>query len=119
MPRQPWRVRCGAHRSTDGQRCTAWAIRGGYVCVKHGGRAPQVRGEAEFRLAWDRAWLRYADLLGRALRELDRRMATEPDVVRAQTLAYLREGGRRLAEFRAVNGRGPRNAAERRLILPP
>ncbi len=97
---------------------TVWPTRASYVCRMHGGAAGQVRERAARRLAWDRAWLRYADLLGRALRELDRRMATEPDVVRAETLAWLREGGERLAEFRAVNGRGPRNAAERRLILP-
>lgn len=88
------------------------------MCRVHGGAVGQVREGAARRLARHRAWLRYAELLGRALRELDQRMATEPDVVRAETLAWLREAGERLEEFRAVNGRGPRNAAERRLILP-
>lgn len=41
--------RCRAHRK-DGQPCRAWAIRGGYVCRKHGGAAPQVRAKAEQRL---------------------------------------------------------------------
>jgi hypothetical protein len=41
--------RCSAHR-TSGEACGNYAIRGGYVCVAHGGRAPQVRGKAATRL---------------------------------------------------------------------
>jgi len=40
--------RCHAHRS-DGKPCRAWAITGGYVCMAHGGAAPQVRQEAAIR----------------------------------------------------------------------
>lgn len=41
--------RCRARRS-NGQPCRAWAIRGGFVCRKHGGAAPQVRAKAEARV---------------------------------------------------------------------
>lgn len=44
-----WAVRCRGHRG-DGSPCKRWAIRGGYVCPSHGGRAPQVRRAAERRL---------------------------------------------------------------------
>lgn len=44
-----WAVRCRGHRG-DGSRCKRWAIRGGFVCPSHGGRAPQVRRAAERRL---------------------------------------------------------------------
>jgi len=40
--------RCHARRS-DGRPCRAWAITGGYVCMAHGGAAPQVRHEAAVR----------------------------------------------------------------------
>ena len=54
-------VRCSAHRSRDGQPCQAWAVRGGSVCVAHGGAAPQVRLAAQRRLAieaWERGYFR-------------------------------------------------------------
>lgn len=44
-----WAVRCHGHR-IDGSPCKRWAIRGGYVCPSHGGRAKQVRRAAERRL---------------------------------------------------------------------
>lgn len=44
-----WAVRCHGHRS-DGSPCKRWAIRGGFVCPSHGGRAPQVRRAAGRRL---------------------------------------------------------------------
>jgi hypothetical protein len=44
-----WAVRCRGHRP-DGSRCKRWAIRGGFVCPTHGGRAPQVRRAARRRL---------------------------------------------------------------------
>jgi hypothetical protein len=40
---------CTAHR-TNGEPCRAPSIRGGHVCVVHGGRAPQVRQSAEERI---------------------------------------------------------------------
>jgi hypothetical protein len=58
-----WAVRCRGHRG-DGSACKRWAIRGGYVCPSHGGRAPQVRRAADrrlFEIAAHRtlaAWLR-------------------------------------------------------------
>lgn len=44
-----WAVRCRGHRP-DGSPCKRWAIRGGFVCPTHGGRAPQVRRAARLRL---------------------------------------------------------------------
>jgi hypothetical protein len=44
-----WAVKCRAHRS-NGMPCKRWAIRGGFVCPPHGGRARQVRRAAEMRL---------------------------------------------------------------------
>ncbi len=46
-----WKVKCSGHRKRDGQPCENWAIRGGTVCAKHGGRAPQVKVAARRRLA--------------------------------------------------------------------
>jgi hypothetical protein len=36
-----WRERCSGRRR-DGQRCRALSIPGGFVCLLHGGGAPQV-----------------------------------------------------------------------------
>lgn len=44
-----WRVRCRAHRKS-GERCKRYAIAGGWVCMAHGGAAPQVRAAALRRL---------------------------------------------------------------------
>ena len=40
---------CTAHR-TNGEPCRAHAIRGGSVCVAHGGAAPQVKHKAAERM---------------------------------------------------------------------
>lgn len=48
MPRKRWALTCTAHR-TNGEPCSAWAVTGAYVCVKHGGLAPQVRAAAARR----------------------------------------------------------------------
>jgi hypothetical protein len=45
------RIRCRAHRSTDGGPCENYAIRGGFTCHAHGGMAPQARRAARYRLA--------------------------------------------------------------------
>lgn len=42
--------RCTAHVSNGTRRCRAKAIRGGTVCNKHGGSAPQVKAAARRRL---------------------------------------------------------------------
>lgn len=44
-----WTVKCRARRS-DGWPCRRWAIRGGYVCPKHGGASPQAKRKARERL---------------------------------------------------------------------
>lgn len=55
------RERCGAKRR-DGQPCQAPAIKGGTVCRRHGGSAPQVRFAARHRVLAEAAfaaWLGY------------------------------------------------------------
>lgn len=42
-------AKCRAMR-TNGVPCTQWAIKGGVVCVTHGGKAPQVKAAAQRRL---------------------------------------------------------------------
>lgn len=42
-------ARCSAHR-TNGDPCNAFAIKGGTVCNKHGGSAPQVKKKAAERI---------------------------------------------------------------------
>jgi hypothetical protein len=41
---------CTAKRVTDGKPCGAYAIRGGSVCMRHGGCLPVVRAKAQQRL---------------------------------------------------------------------
>lgn len=48
--------RCTARSSQTGEPCRAWAIRGGSVCVAHGGAAPRVRAKAAERLQAAEAW---------------------------------------------------------------
>lgn len=43
-------AQCSAHSSRTGEPCKAPAIKGGNVCVAHGGAAPQVRDKARQRL---------------------------------------------------------------------
>jgi hypothetical protein len=45
------RRHCKARSKRSGKRCRAWAIKGGKVCVSHGGAAGQVRAKADERLA--------------------------------------------------------------------
>ncbi len=44
------RVRCRAHRSTDGGACRNYAMRGQLVCHAHGGRTRQARRAGQLRL---------------------------------------------------------------------
>ncbi|MEV0214282.1 hypothetical protein [Micromonospora sp. NPDC050695] len=44
-------TKCNGHAKSTGKQCTAWPIRGGKVCIKHGGKAKQVRAAADRRLA--------------------------------------------------------------------
>lgn len=43
--------RCTARSRRSGELCRRWAIRGGTVCIMHGGKAPQVQRKAAERLA--------------------------------------------------------------------
>lgn len=51
MARTPQRKRCTARASGTGKRCKAWAIKGGTVCVTHGGNLPRVKQAAKRRRA--------------------------------------------------------------------
>lgn len=44
-------AKCSGHAKSTGKQCTAWPIKGGRVCIKHGGKAKQVRAAAERRIA--------------------------------------------------------------------
>jgi hypothetical protein len=57
--------RCRA-RTSSGRPCRAHPIRGGTVCVAHGGAAPQVRQAAERRLEVRRVEVEAARLMGSA-----------------------------------------------------
>lgn len=85
VPRQLWNVPCHAHRS-NGEPCTAWSVRGAFVCAVHGGRAPQVRTRAEFRLWHER-------LDQQTIRAFQRMNAwlRDREAVRAAGAAVLRE----------------------------
>lgn len=43
-------MQCSARAKSTGRPCTRRAIRGGTVCIVHGGRAPQVKAKAEERI---------------------------------------------------------------------
>lgn len=47
--RRPDKKKCRAHSSRTGEPCKLWAIRGGTVCNKHGGKAPHVKAAAHAR----------------------------------------------------------------------
>lgn len=55
--------RCTARSRRQGGQCRAYAIKGGSICVAHGGRAPQVKAAAKRRLAVAAA-LKTVDLFG-------------------------------------------------------
>lgn len=42
--------KCQGHSKSTGKQCISWPIKGGRVCVKHGGQAGQVRAAAKRRL---------------------------------------------------------------------
>lgn len=49
QPHDP--AKCGGHAKSTSKQCAAWPIKGGKVCVKHGGKAGQVRAAADRRIA--------------------------------------------------------------------
>lgn len=61
-------VRCKAHKSTNGEPCKNFAIRGAVVCRNHGGATPQVKRKAKERLA---------DLVDPAIAKLQRLIEDE------------------------------------------
>ncbi|UMG92839.1 hypothetical protein [Nocardioides sp. TF02-7] len=77
---------CSARR-TNGEPCRNSAIRGGTVCARHGGSAPQVRAKANQRLV---------EMVLPAMRELhrilDSKTATDGDKLRAIHMVLQRTG---------------------------
>ena len=61
IPRQT----CTALAKSTGRRCRSSPIKGGTVCIKHGGAAPQVRAKANRRLQEAEAALAVQTLGGR------------------------------------------------------
>jgi hypothetical protein len=109
VPRQIWNLPCTARR-TNGEPCSAWAMRGQHTCWAHGGASPQARASAELRLWRDRFWARAAQDISRGLQEFEARLRANPDVVRAESLAWLSQLNQRLRQFRRANGRRPRSS---------
>jgi len=57
--RREGREQCTAHARSRGRRCQAPAIEGGWVCLKHGGAAPQVAIAARRRVLTERLFAAY------------------------------------------------------------
>ncbi len=76
LQRYPPAVGCTAPRS-DGEPCRRLAIRGGRVCVVHGGRLPTVREAAKSNV--EAARLRVLGLVDPALDAIEKAL-TDPDV---------------------------------------
>lgn len=84
------RPKC-AGRKTNGEPCGNYPMKGGTVCRKHGGGAPQVRAAAKRRLA-----------LAGATAELDR-LGRVADVEPAEAmLAMVQEAAANVAVFRLL-----------------
>lgn len=50
MTPTPESRKCSAKSGRSGKPCQKYAIKGGFVCTVHGGRAPQVKAKAEQRI---------------------------------------------------------------------
>lgn len=72
--------RCDGHAKSTGRQCAAWPIKGGRVCIKHGGKAGQVRTAAERRIKQAKA-LKAVAAFGLP-REIDPREALLEEVYR-------------------------------------
>lgn len=55
MNNPPDDKRCVGTSTRSGERCRRWAMRGGRVCHKHGGKAPQVMAAAKRRTTMEKA----------------------------------------------------------------
>lgn len=82
-------AQCTARAKSTGERCRCSAIRGGTVCHKHGGGAPQVRAKARQRIAEAR------DLACERLVQQLERDVVEP----RETVAATRDLSRTLIEL--------------------
>lgn len=96
-----WGVQCKQIKR-DGCRCGRWAIRGGFVCFKHGGQLPVVRASANARL---RA------MAPLAVQVIERAMTEGKPAERFRAARYvLRYSGIAPANVRTTQSRGERAA---------
>lgn len=96
--------RCDGHAKSTGKQCSAWPIKGGRVCIKHGGKAPQVRASADRRLQVARAAEAVATFGLR--REIDPRDALLEEVYRtAGAVDWLHQQVQALAAEDVVWGK--------------
>ncbi|WP_218579043.1 hypothetical protein [Phytohabitans houttuyneae] len=97
-------AKCSGHAKSTGRQCVAWPIKGGTVCIKHGGKAPQVRAAANERLGERRAQAAVATF--GLPRQIDPRDALLEEVYRtAGAVDWLGEKVRELDPADAVWGR--------------
>lgn len=80
MAKVRWAVRCSATSKRTGQPCGGYAMTGGYVCMRHGGLAPQVKAAAARRWEFER-------MMARIERDMERRLGRLVDPF---TLAWMR-----------------------------
>jgi hypothetical protein len=132
-----WDEPCSALRR-DGQPCQAPTIKGGFVCRRHGGSAPQVRIAAQRRLLQDRIvaateewWaakgtgVEFERLCGIAAAERDLRAFEARVAELARLRTAVRAARKRAAEREKAAGAGQGStsaqeapAADVRLISP-
>ena len=105
VSRQLWNVPCTRHR-TNGEACSAWAMRGQDTCWAHGGASPQARAWAEARLWRDQLWVRAVRDIARGLLEYEVRPRADPEAVRAETLSWLSQVNERLSISDSCMGAG-------------
>lgn len=88
----PLTSRCTATAKSTGERCRRW-VRGGGVCVKHGGRAPQVAAKREARIIAGQALQLGGDgLVDRSPADALLSAAKDADLVIQRLKSQVRDG---------------------------